>query len=154
MSAAIAPTALLPLACGARARMDPDEAISAYHEALWSDQARSDEAPLNIVKRTLLAALKQHPRHDDLLIEIGIFHEVVTEEWALALTYFDRVTETSDYNHVFYKARCLACLLRKDEALALIDGSGLAYDQELMRLRQEIADDEWADYARMDPGSS
>lgn len=128
--------------------MDPDEAIEAYQELVWSDQARGDEAPFNIVKRTLLAALREHPRNDDLLIEIGIFHEVVTEEWALALTYFDRVTEKTDYNYVFYKARCLACLLRKDEALALIDGSNLGYDKELMDLRAEITDDEWTDYAK------
>lgn len=131
--------------------MDPDQAIEAYYDGVWSEDAKGDEEPINVVKRTLLAALKEHPRNDDLLIEIGIFHEVVTEEWDLALSYFDRVVDKGDSDYVYYKARCLACLLRKDDALALIARSGFGYDTELMALKTEIEEDQWAEYARLGP---
>jgi len=124
--------------------VDAEAAIEEYLRRVWGDDEVATEDAFTVVRKTLYPALRAHGDQDDLLLHIAIFHEVVSEEFHLALTFFDRMAVHDGFDRVYHRARCLAQINRRDEALACIDGSGHGQDAEMVALREEIRTGHWA----------
>jgi tetratricopeptide (TPR) repeat protein len=95
-------------------------------------------------ERFLRRALALEPDHPEACLELGFFLDAVRDEPAQALPWFERAARGIDTATVLWGyARCLAQVGRREEALRLIDASPHREDDEVAKVRAEIADGDW-----------
>ncbi len=117
------------------------EIIAEFKAAI--DLNGDDVFVLEQVKEILLPGLQRHPGDQDLLLETALAFDVLVENHAMALLFYEKITDHTRVEFIVNFARCLAQEGDKERALEVIDASPVADDDSVVEMRKDIDADLW-----------
>ena len=121
--------------------MHAHEIIAEFKAAI--DLNGDDVFVLEQIKEILLPGLQRHPSNEDLLLETALAFDVLVENRAMAMLFYEKITDHSRVDVIVNYARCLAQQGDKERALEVIDASPVASDDSVVEIRKDIEAELW-----------
>ena len=121
--------------------MHAQEIIAEFKAAI--DLNGDDVFVLEQIKEILLPGLQRHPANEDLLLETALAFDVLVENRAMAMLFYEKITNHGRVEFIVNYARCLAQHGDKERALEIIDASPVASDDSVVEMRKDIEAELW-----------